>query len=227
MVTMRKKSKISIGDSSVLVRQEVGARDEDWEEDGRLSPRNNWLVPAERIDEAALRKNFDPDKLGASVVPSPMWGIKGFLRMGSFVGAFPADLGERYIHFVFEFCDTRTWYILFLFSLWLLVGIAAIIYCLISSTTPTVASLLTVKQNTSSVWLSSADQGVITFVPILSLIFLPIMITLRSTLILLLPSSEFLTVIFAAGRESTVYPAFVKTSWRTGTGLGTARRRSP
>ena len=122
---MRKKSKISIGDSSVFVSQEVGARDsEDWEEDGRLgSPRNNWLVPAERIDEAALRKNFDPDKLGASVVPSPMWGIKGFLKMGSVVGAFPADVGERYIHFVFEFCDTRTWYILFLLSLWLMLSL--------------------------------------------------------------------------------------------------------
>ena len=178
---MRKKSKISIGDSSVLVTQEVGARDsEDWEEDGRLSPKNNWLVPSERIDEAALRKNFDPDKLGASVVPSPMWGIKGFLRMGSIVGAFPADLGERYIHFVFEFCDTRTWYILFLLSLWLLIGLAAIVYCLLSSTSPTVASLTTVKQNTTAVWVSSADQGVLIFVPVLSAIFLPIMITLRS-----------------------------------------------
>ena len=80
----------------MFVTPEVGARDsEDWEEDGRLdSARNNWLVPTERIDEASLRKNFDPDKLGASVVPSPMWGIKGFLKMGSAVGAFPADVGE-------------------------------------------------------------------------------------------------------------------------------------
>ena len=177
---MRKKSRISIGDSSVFVSNDVGARDsEDWEEDGRLgSPRNNWLVPTERIDEASLRKNFDPDKLGASVVPSPMWGIKGFLKMGSVVGAFPADVGERYIHFVFEFCDTRTWYILFLLSLWLMIGLAAIIYCLLSTTSPTVETLLAVKQNTTSVWVSSADQGVLLFVPVLSGVFLPIMITL-------------------------------------------------
>ena len=164
---MRKKSRVSVGDSSVWVTQTAGARQDsdDWEEDGRLSPKNNWLIPVERIDEGTLRRNFDPDKLGASVVPSPMWGMKGFLKMGSIVGAFPADRGERLIHFVFEFCDTRTWYVMFLLTLWVLIGLAAIIYSLISSTTPTVASILTVKQNTSAIWLSDTDQveGVKTF----------------------------------------------------------------
>ena len=79
---------------------------------------------------------------------------------------------------MFEFCDSRTWYILFLLSLWLVLGLATIIYCLLSSTSPTVETLLTVKQNTTSVWVSSADQGVLLFVPVLSGVFLPVMITL-------------------------------------------------
>ena len=54
--------------------------------------------------------------------------------MGAVVGAFPADIGERYIHFVFEFCDTRTWYIMLFLLLWLLGGLSALIYCLLSST---------------------------------------------------------------------------------------------
>ena len=40
----------------------------------------------------------------------------------------------RYIHFVFEFCDTRTWYVMLFLLLWILGGLAAILYCLISST---------------------------------------------------------------------------------------------
>ena len=39
-----------------------------------------WLVPASELDEEAVRRNFDPDVLGASVVPSPMRGIR-FVRL--------------------------------------------------------------------------------------------------------------------------------------------------
>ena len=35
-----------------------------------------WLVPANELSEDAVKKNFDPDVIGASVVPSPMRGIK-------------------------------------------------------------------------------------------------------------------------------------------------------
>lgn len=38
---------------------------------------------------------------------------RGFLKMGAVVGAFPADMGERCIHFFYEFCDMKTWFILF------------------------------------------------------------------------------------------------------------------
>ena len=37
---------------------------------------------------------------------------RGFLKMGAVVGAFPADMGERCIHFFYEFCDMKTWFIL-------------------------------------------------------------------------------------------------------------------
>ena len=60
--------------------------------------------------------------------------VRGLLKMGAVVGAFPADIGERYIHFVFEFCDTRSWYIMLFLLLWLLGGLSALIYCLLSST---------------------------------------------------------------------------------------------
>ena len=35
-----------------------------------------WLVPANELSEDNVKKNFDPDVIGASVVPSPMRGIK-------------------------------------------------------------------------------------------------------------------------------------------------------
>ena len=35
-----------------------------------------WLVPSNELSEDAVKRNFDPDVIGASVVPSPMRGIK-------------------------------------------------------------------------------------------------------------------------------------------------------
>ena len=137
-----------------------------------------WLVPMEEINENALHRNFDPDSVGASVVPSPMRGIRWFLRMGLVVGAFPADVGERYIHFLYEFCDMRTWYIILVMILWLCGGAAVITYCLINDTNPTVESLLSVKTNTTAYTLSSTDQVVILSIPVVSLVFLPLMIAL-------------------------------------------------
>ena len=124
-------------DMAVEVIGDTGGRDEPDippDEDYPAS-NNNWLVPNRNgVDDARLKKSFEPDSVASSVVPSPMWGIRGFLKMGAVVGAFPADIGERYIHFVFEFCDTRTWYIMLFLLLWLLGGLSIITFCLISST---------------------------------------------------------------------------------------------
>ena len=128
-------------DKAVEVIGDTGGRDEpdipnDYED--YPASNNNWLVPNRNaVDDTRLKKSFEPDSVASSVVPSPMWGIRGFLKMGAVVGAFPADIGERYIHFVFEFCDTRTWYIMLFLLLWLLGGLSIITFCLISSTSKT------------------------------------------------------------------------------------------
>jgi hypothetical protein len=161
-------------DTAYLVTEDVGANGEG----GDAIHTTKWLVPMEELDERALHRNFDPDSIGASVVPSPMRGIRGFLKMGLIVGAFPADTGERYIHFIYEFCDMRTWYIILILILWLCGGGAVITYCLLSNISPTLESLLTVKTNTSAYTLSSTDQVAILSIPTVSAVFLPIMISL-------------------------------------------------
>ena len=82
-----------------------------------------WLVPVREVDEQQVRRSFDPDTVGQSVVPSPVRGIKFLLKIGSFVGVFPADMGERYIHFGFEICDVMTWFHIFVIILWLVAGL--------------------------------------------------------------------------------------------------------
>jgi hypothetical protein len=39
-------------------------------------PTTKWLVPAHEINDDTVKRNFDPDRIGASVVPSPMRGIR-------------------------------------------------------------------------------------------------------------------------------------------------------
>ena len=138
MSEAEENKKVMNVDEAEYVKDDVGGRDEPevagYDEDYPVN--NNWLVPNRQVDESKLRKNFDPDTVTSSVVASPLWGIRGFLKMGAVVGAFPADIGERYIHFVFEFCDTRTWYIMLFLTLWLSGGLAVIIFCMISSTGP-------------------------------------------------------------------------------------------
>ena len=48
--------------------------------DDRSPSSNNWLVPTRPVDEQKLKKNFDPDTVSTSVVPSPLYGIRGLLR---------------------------------------------------------------------------------------------------------------------------------------------------
>ena len=171
-------TKAAAVDEAVSVNYDIGGRDEPEPDYDDEKYTNNWLVPTRPVDESKLKKTFDPDSVAASVVPSPLYGIRGFLKMGAAVGAFPADMGERYIHFVFEFCDTRTWYIMLFLLLWLLGGLSAITYCLISSTDPTAESILRLKNNSTTMMLSSTDQAVILFVPVLAGVFLPVMLTL-------------------------------------------------
>ena len=168
------KGQVGAVDTAEKVDDDVGAASDATE----AIHTTKWLVPMEEINENALHRNFDPDSVGASVVPSPMRGIRGFLKMGLIVGAFPADVGERYIHFLYEFCDLRTWYIILVMILWLCGGAAVITYCLISDTTPTMETMLSVKTNTTAYMLSSTDQVVILSIPTVSAVFLPLMIAL-------------------------------------------------
>ena len=61
---------------------DVGGRREEVEEVGDLGSvpmeehDGKWLVPSREINEDNVKRNFDPDKIGASVVPSPMRGIR-------------------------------------------------------------------------------------------------------------------------------------------------------
>ena len=92
------KSVVSVHDDVVLVENDVGGKDEPevpGYEENPSSSNNNWLVPSRELDETKIKKNFDPDTVAASVVPSPLYGIRGLLKMGAVVGAFPADMGER------------------------------------------------------------------------------------------------------------------------------------
>ena len=92
------KSVVSVHDDVVLVENDVGGKDEPEVPGYDESPsnsNNNWLVPSRELDETKIKKNFDPDTVAASVVPSPLYGIRGLLKMGAVVGAFPADMGER------------------------------------------------------------------------------------------------------------------------------------
>ena len=92
------KSVVSVHDDVVLVENDVGGKDEPEVQEYDKSPSNSnntWLVPSRELDETKIKKNFDPDTVAASVVPSPLYGIRGLLKMGAVVGAFPADMGER------------------------------------------------------------------------------------------------------------------------------------
>ena len=92
------KSVVSVHDDVVLVENDVGGKDEPevpGYDENPSSSNNNWLVPSRELDETKIKKNFDPDTVAASVVPSPLYGIRGLLKMGAVVGAFPADMGER------------------------------------------------------------------------------------------------------------------------------------
>lgn len=92
------ESVVSVHDDVVLVENDVGGKDEPDVPGYDENPsNNNWLVPSREVDEAKLKKNFDPDTVAASVVPSPLYGIRGLLKMGAAVGAFPADMGERFV----------------------------------------------------------------------------------------------------------------------------------
>ena len=80
------------------MENDVGGKDEPevpGYDENPSSSNNNWLVPSRELDETKIKKNFDPDTVAASVVPSPLYGIRGLLKMGAVVGAFPADMGER------------------------------------------------------------------------------------------------------------------------------------
>ena len=93
------ESVVSVHDDVVLVENDVGGKDEPdvpgYDENPSSNLNQNWLVPSRELDEAKLKKTFDPDTVAASVVPSPLYGIRGLLKMGAVVGAFPADMGER------------------------------------------------------------------------------------------------------------------------------------
>ena len=66
-------------DTAYLVKEDVGAISEG---DAAIHT-TKWLVPMEELDERALHRHFDPDSIGASVVPSPMRGIRGFFEDGA------------------------------------------------------------------------------------------------------------------------------------------------
>ncbi|XP_023333548.1 uncharacterized protein LOC111705273 [Eurytemora carolleeae] len=145
--------------------------------DGRVDTKNSrWLVPQPEIQEDEVKKNFDPDTVNSSVVPSPLRPIKVYLRIGLLVGAFPADVGERYIHYFFEFCDGRTWYVMLVLLLWMLGGVGLIVYCLISSTTSTFISIFQSKTTWTWMSMTSTDQLVLLSIPVVSLIFIPLLI---------------------------------------------------
>ena len=102
------------------MENDVGGKDEpDVPGYDENTSNNNWLVPSREVDEAKLKKNFDPDTVAASVVPSPLYGIRGLLKMGAAVGAFPADMGERSVaHWgnikkIFSFLDIFILYLSF------------------------------------------------------------------------------------------------------------------
>ena len=50
-------------------------------------------------------------------------------------------------------CDVRTWYVLLGWMLWLCLGVAALTYCLLSTTSPTMETLLLVKVRRESEFL--------------------------------------------------------------------------
>ena len=50
-------------------------------------------------------------------------------------------------------CDVRTWYVLLGWTLWLCLGVAALTYCLLSTTSPTMDTLLLVKVRRESEFL--------------------------------------------------------------------------
>ena len=106
-----------------------------------------WLVPKGKVDEKVLRNNFDPDTVASSVVPSPLRSIRGYLRLGLAVGAFPADIGERYIHFSFEFCEVRTWCLIIFLVVWLSAGGGLVGYCLLDTASLDFTTMLQAGSN--------------------------------------------------------------------------------
>ena len=115
--------------------------------------------------------------------------------MGAIVGAFPADMGERCIHFFYEFCDMKTWFILFGWyhilcrqenfkisieglTLWMSAGAALMAYCMVSTTSPTISSLFLMKTSSPALVLSVTDQVALLSIPCTATIFLPVMLAL-------------------------------------------------
>ena len=79
---------VNVVDTSYLVKEDVGANSEGGDA-------TKWLVPMEELDERALHRNFDPDSIGASVVPSSMRGERHqrFLEEGANCWSLPCRYG--------------------------------------------------------------------------------------------------------------------------------------
>ena len=77
--------------------------------------------------------------IDASYAISPLKPLTHFLNLGTLVGVFPAESGDRKIRFVLAFSAKLIWAILFTI-LWLGVGVGVATYCCMYNSTSALSS---------------------------------------------------------------------------------------
>ena len=77
--------------------------------------------------------------IDASYAISPLKPLTHFLNLGTLVGVFPAESGDRKIRFVLAFSAKLIWAILFTI-LWLGIGVGVATYCCMYNSTSSLSS---------------------------------------------------------------------------------------
>lgn len=88
----------------------------------------------DRAKNAAKIKDFEDKVIDASYAVSPLKPLTHFLNLGTLIGVFPADSGDRKIRFALTFSLKLIWAIIFTIC-WLGFGAGVAAYCCIYNAT--------------------------------------------------------------------------------------------
>lgn len=106
-----------------------------WDEDVEVLSAN--------YDSAAI-KEFEDKVIDSSYAISPLKPLSHFLNLGTLVGVFPAESGDRKIRFALTFSIKIIWAIFFTL-LWMAFGVGIGTYCCMFNDTASLSTVFQVK----------------------------------------------------------------------------------